>query len=133
MKNKLFALAALSSLLVTLPAMAETTTDSKSETKIESTSNGGYTVKDKAEKTDPNGTVTTEESTKDVDVDSKGNKTTKVDIKNTSDPKGLFNKQTTEIKNKSVDKDGKSEYSHKKTVNGTDVEDMDKKTSPVSQ
>jgi hypothetical protein len=132
----LYAFAAFPSMLVAALALADNpgggdNQSSTSRSSYESTSNGGSVTKEKAESTDANGTVTTQESTKKVDVDSKGNTTTKVDVKDTTDPKGLFNKQTTEIKNKAIQKDGKTEYRHKKTVNGTEVEDSEEKKQPA--
>ncbi len=66
-----------------------------------------------------------------MDVDSNGNKTTKVDIKDTTDPKGLFNKQTTQIKNTAAEKNGKSEYTHEKIVNGTTVDETKEMQQPA--
>lgn len=122
--RKLFALAALSAFLIATPSFAATTTtDSSSDTSYDAKDNGGYVAKEKSETTDANGTTIKHATTKKVDLDSNGNKTTKVNIKSSTDPKGLMNKSTTETTNKAVEKDGKSEYTHKKTVNGKTVEE----------
>ncbi len=52
-------------------------------------------------------------------------------MKETTDPKGLFNKQTTEVKNKAVEKDGKTEYTHEKTVNGKTVDETKEMQQPA--
>ena len=125
MKKQLFTAAILSTLMLAGPVLADDSTSTKTETTYTPASNGGYESKYTIEHTDANGTTVTHQADKKVDIDSKGNKETKVDIKNTTDPKGLMNKSTTEIQNKAVEKDGKSEYSHKKTVDGDVVEKTD--------
>jgi hypothetical protein len=125
MKTKILTFAALASLLPGVSAVAADMPDSTMQSKYQATDNGGYKATESNESMDANGTTMTHEATKKVDVDSHGNKTTTVDIKNSTDPKGLFNKTSTEVKNKAVEKDGKTEYSHKKTVDGHTVEKSD--------
>jgi len=121
MKKILLSFAAPTMLLATL-ALADNSAS------YDTNSAGDSNVKEHSESTDANGTTRTQDVTKKVDVDSNGSRTTKVDVKDSTDPKGLFNKKTTEIKNKAVQKNGKTEYSHKKSVNGTTVEETDQKT-----
>jgi hypothetical protein len=130
MKAVYYTVAALTILLANNPSFGDNPSAAVNSN-YEAKDNGGSVTKEKKVSVDAAGTTTTEESTKKVDVDSNGNKTTKVDIKNTTDPKGLFNKQTTEVKNKAVEKDGKSEYTHEKTVNGTTVEQTKDVEQPV--
>lgn len=125
MKKQLLAAAALSALMLSAPVLADDSVSTKSESTYSPASNGGYESKDSVEHTNADGTTTTRKSDEKVDIDSKGNKETKVNIQSTTDPKGLFNKSSTEIENKAVQKDGKTEYSHKKTVDGTTVEESD--------
>jgi len=125
MKKQLLAAAILSTLMLGGPVLADDSVSTKSESTYTPSSNGGYESKDTIEHTDANGTTIDRKAEKKVDVDSKGNKETIVNIKTTTDPKGLMNKSSTEIENKAVEKDGKSEYSHKKTVNGDVVEKSD--------
>ena len=129
MRKSVYALAALSAVLLASPAFAATTTtDQKSDTSYQQKDDGSYTAKEKTESTDAAGTTVEHTATKKVDVDSNGNKTTSVDIKNSTDPKGLMNKTSTEVKNKAVEKDGESKYTHKKIVNGKTVEDKTDET-----
>lgn len=122
MRKTIFAFAALAAFMIVTPSFAAST-DNSTETSFDAKDNGGYVAKEKAESTDANGTTVKHNTTKKVDVDNKGNKETTVDIKSSNDPKGLFNKTSTEVKNKAVEKDGKTEYSHKKIVNGKTVEE----------
>lgn len=123
MRNTLLAAAALSALLVAGPTFAATSTDATTSTSYDAKDNGGYVAKEKTESTDAAGTTVKHDTTKKVDIDSNGNKTTKVDIKSSTDPKGLMNKTSTEVKNKAVEKDGEAQYTHKKIVNGKTVEE----------
>ena len=130
MKTVYYTVAALTILLANNPSFGDNTS-ATTHTDYQSTDNGGSSMKEKSVSTDAAGTTTTQETTKKVDVDSNGNKTTKVDIKDTTDPKGLFNKQTTEVKNKAVEKDGKTEYTHQKIVNGTTVDETKEMQQPA--
>jgi len=125
MKKQLFTTAILTTLMLAGPVLAADSVTTKSESTYTPSSNGGYESKDTVEHTDANGTTTSRKAEEKVDVDSKGNKETKVDIKSTTDPKGLMNKSTTEIENTAVEKNGKTEYTHKKTVDGDVVEKTD--------
>ena len=120
----LLTLTALIAVSAAMPALAEDTS-AQSETSIKSMSNGGMKAEEKTESTDANGTVSNSKTTKNVDVDSNGDKKTTVDIQDSKDPKGLFNKSTTKVHNEAVEKNGKTEYTHKKTVNGKTVEESD--------
>lgn len=130
MKAVYYTVAALAILFANNPSFGDNPSATVN-TDYQATDNGGSTVKEKKESVDAAGTKSVQETTKKVDVDSNGNKTTKVDIKDTTDPKGLFNKQTTEIKNKAVEKDGKAEYTHEKTVNGTTVDETKEMQQPA--
>ncbi|MDX2027393.1 MAG: hypothetical protein SFW62_02010 [Alphaproteobacteria bacterium] len=130
MKKQFLASVALAALLIAGPALAADTS-AKSESSVRTHSDGGYEAKDKMENTDSSGTNIEKETTKKVDVDSEGNKKTTVHIKSKKDPKGLFNKSTTEIKNKAVEKDGKTEYSHTKKVDGKTVEQNNQMQQPA--
>lgn len=123
MRKTLLAAAALSAVLVAGPSFAATSTDASTETSYDAKDNGGYTAKEKTEHTDASGTTVKHTATKKVDVDSKGNKETTVDVKSSTDPKGLMNKTSVETKNKAVEKDGSATYMHKKIVNGKTVEE----------
>ena len=129
MKPTLLTAVALTA-LIAAPAHAADTPESKSQQNYQATDNGGFKASDQSEATDASGTTVTHETTKKVDVDSRGNTTTTVDIKKSEDPKGLFNKSTTEVENKAVQKDGKAEYIHKKIVNGKTVEKTDDVQEP---
>ena len=122
MTKHLIALAAL--VLLCTPLMASA--NEKSSAKTESTYNAdddSYTVKDKTETTDISGTTMKREATKKVTVDEKGNRATKVEVKTTKDPKGLFNKTTTEVENEAKETDGETTISRKKKVDGEIVEE----------
>jgi hypothetical protein len=122
MRSTLLTATALSFVLLT-GAAAASTPEVKTETNYEAKDNGGYTAKEKAESTDANGTTTERVTSKKVDVDSNGNKETTVETKSSTDPKGMFNKTSTEVKNKKVEKEDESKYSHKKIINGKTVEE----------
>ncbi len=123
MRKSLLALAALSALIFASPAFADTSADAKTESSYTAKDNGGFTAKEKTENTDAAGTATEHTATKKVDIDSNGNKETTVDVKSTTDPKGLMNKTSTEVKDKTIVKDGQVKHHHKKVVNGKTVED----------
>lgn len=125
----LYALTALTALLAAAPAMAEETVTNQSQSTFKAQENGGFDAKSTAEHTDAAGTATSQTMEKKVEVDDKGNRETTAEVKTTTDPKGLFNKQTTKVENKAAHKDGKNKYSHKKSVNGTTVEDTTETTA----
>lgn len=120
--KKLYAFTALAALLLAGPAFAATAS-TNTESRVETDADGGYTAKEKAEITSPNGTVRERTTTKTVDIDRNGARETKVKVKSSTDPKGLFNKTSTETVDKETQKDGKIEYKHKKTVDGKTVEE----------
>lgn len=131
MQKKLFALALLSATLATGQAYAADPS-AKTETSYQSKDNGGFVAKDKSQSTDESGTTMTRETTKKVDVDADGNKEVKVESKTVTDPKGLFNKTSTEVENKAVEKDGVTEHSHVKKVDGKTVEE-DKESQEIKR
>jgi len=107
----------------------------KSTTTIEKSSDGSYSEKDYVTKTDVNGTTTSSEKKLSVEVDAKGNTNKSRTIKNVVDPKGLGNKHVVEISDTEKTKDGQVTTTHKKTVNGKNVEGTkdDYKTSSKVQ
>jgi hypothetical protein len=91
--NKLFAILAATTILAsTVPAFAVEESQ-ESKTKTEYKKDGGYDSTTTSSSTNTNGTANTAQSSTNVSVDSKGyvEKTTKSE--NTSDPKGLMNKE----------------------------------------
>lgn len=125
-----FACLAVALLLIAAPAHAEDTSY-KSETSVKTHDDGGYEAKEKVTNKDDAGTVRKRETKKTVDADSDGNKETTVRIKSSNDPKGLFNKTTTEVENKAVEKNGKTEYSHTKKIDGKTVEETNEVNQPA--
>jgi hypothetical protein len=123
MRKTLLAAAALSAILIAGPSFAATSTDSTTDTSYDAKDNGGYVAKEKSETTDAAGTTTKHTAKKSVSVDDKGNKSTTVKIKSSTDPKGLMNKTTTETTNTAKETEDGTKYSHKKTVNGKTVEE----------
>jgi len=88
MTKSLLALSAIAATALTLSACAEQTT---------STLPPG-TYKNTTTSTDANGTTYKTKDSTDVSVDEYGNKKAVVKSKTTKDPKGLFNKSTSESK-----------------------------------
>ncbi|MDP9128057.1 MAG: hypothetical protein M3N08_07355 [Pseudomonadota bacterium] len=125
--KKLYALTALSALLASSPVLADDAVSNQTKSTYQPLANGGFEAKDSVEHTNANGTSTAETVDKKVSIDKNGNKETTVDVKASTDPKGLMNKTTTEVHDKAIEKDGKEEYKHKKTVNGKTVEETDEK------
>jgi hypothetical protein len=99
----------------------------KAESSIDRHDNGGYTKKVNAEKTNAAGTTTSAQTEVDLSVDDDGNATKTTTTKEATDPKGLWNKDTTKTKTTEKLNDGKLTVKHEKTVNGTTV--IDKKSS----
>jgi hypothetical protein len=112
----------LATIFLTVPAFADDVT-SKSESAVEQGQNGGYVATDKMENTTSNGTVMKHDSTKELSIDKSGNREKTQTVKTSTDPKGLMNKSTTEVKDKTVEKDGKVKTSHTKTIDGKTTED----------
>ncbi len=125
----------LATLLVTTAAIAlaapsfaaDVKTGVKSEATIERSDDGSYTKNTSAEKTNSAGTKATAETEVDMDVGSNGNATNTTTTNETSDPKGLFNKDTVKTKTTEKLKDGKLTVEHEKVVNGDTV--VDKKAT----
>jgi hypothetical protein len=101
-------------LVLSAPAFAANTTDVKAETKVEDSSNGGYTKTSTASKSTPSGSVSDKAKT-DLDVSNNGDSTKTTTVEHTNDPKGLMNKTT-----------AKSKTVVKKTGNTTSVESTKK-------
>lgn len=95
----------------------------KAESSMDSHDNGGYTKKVNAEKTNAAGTTSTAETKVDLDVDDDGDATKTTTTKESTDPKGLFNRDTTKTKTTEKMRDGKLTVEHEKTVNGETVTD----------
>ena len=129
--KRLYIYVALSLISFAPPLLADDLPSQKSDSTYQAKDTGGYVEKNTTVTTEPNGTVITDKVTKDVTYDRFGNKSETDDIKKTTDPKGLFNKTTTEIKNKSAEMpDGGKDISHKETVNGKTIEENSEKISP---
>ncbi|MFY9288248.1 MAG: hypothetical protein WAO98_07070 [Alphaproteobacteria bacterium] len=122
MRKSLLALAAIAA-LASAPAFAATSPSSETEVKYQAKDNGGFKAEEKSTAVDAAGTKVENKAEKSVDVDADGSKETKVQVKHSTDPKGLFNKSTTETVNKTMEKDGKVEHSHKKKIDGKTVEE----------
>jgi hypothetical protein len=119
---KLYALATLASLALGGPVIAADPS-SNTQSSFEATPNGGYDKSDETKSTDASGTTISHTAKKSVDVDSNGDTTTKVKIKDKTSPKGLFTKSsTTETDNTSTVKDGQVKTTHVKSVDGNTVE-----------
>jgi hypothetical protein len=99
MKNTL-AMAIATVLTVAGTAYSEESATNKSS--LEMKDNGGYEANRASTHVNANGTAHTMKKNVDVDVDGKGNVTATTNTKQTVDPKGLMNKQTTETKTKVV-------------------------------
>jgi len=89
-----------------------TTTDPKglmnkskntAKVEVEQKDNGGYEKTATTKATDSNGTNVVNEVKTDVDVNDDGSVSSETTTKKTVDPKGLFNKTTTESKSKASD------------------------------
>lgn len=90
------------------------------------TANGGIERTVSEDATDRNGTRRTYRSDVDVNVNNDGTSNTTVKTKKTTDPKGLFNKQTVKVKDTAkVREDGGVVKTHQKTVNGRTVEESE--------
>ena len=127
--NKLATLLATTAVIaISAPSFAaDMKTGVKSESTIERDDDGSYVKKTTASKTDANGTDTSAETKVDMDVDSDGDATKTTTTKETSDPKGLWNKDTVKTKTTEKLRDGKLTVEHEKSVNGDTV--VDKKAS----
>lgn len=124
----------ISLLLVTASVMAFSTAafaaDEKyeSKTKVEKGSDGDYKEKTTTSNTDAAGTTTSSEHKVKVDVKSDGTTSKTVQDENTTDPKGMMNKETTKVKDtEKTHTDGTVDTTHKKTVNGKTTEDTNEK------
>ena len=126
--NKLATLlATTAAIAIAAPTFAaDQKTGVKSEATLERSNDGSYVKKTNAEKTDLNGTKATAETKVDMDVGGNGDLTKTTTTKETSDPKGLWNKDTVKTKTTEKLRDGKLSVEHEKTVNGDTV--LDKKS-----
>ena len=123
MNTRTMLLTSVAALMLSAPAFSADKQSYEAKTKIEKDSDGNYSEKTKAEKTDVEGTTTSSEKNVSVDVDSNGAVDKTIKTETTTDPKGLMNKQTTKTKDTTkVNADGSVDAAHKKVVNGKTVE-----------
>lgn len=103
---------------------ADDTATTKSETKVESDSDGNYSRDTTVENEDEAGTTTKGHTKVKVKHDRHGNVKKTVQNKSSTDPEGLMNK-TTAKDDTTVEEntDGSTSYKHKRKVNGKAVED----------
>lgn len=125
MKSLVSILAASAAMAVAAPALANDPS-AKSEASMEAKDNGGYDQKASAEKIDAAGTKSTSQTEVDLSVDKDGDKEKTTTTKETTDPKGLFNKETVKTKTTESLKDGKLTVEQQKSVNGDTVRDVKK-------
>jgi len=131
MKKSYILFATVAAFTLSQPSFAVDKESYESKTKVEKDSDGNYSEKSKVEKTDAAGTTVTSERKVNVDVDSNGNVDKTVKTEETTDPKGLMNKQTVKTKSTSKTKDdGTTENTNKVIVNGKTVEDVSRTTKP---
>jgi hypothetical protein len=128
MKNMLALLSATTVLTLGAGAYAADTAEGKA--KVEYKANGGYEAKQSGERTLDDGTKVKSETNVDVDVDHDGTVDRTVKSEETSDPKGLMNKQSDNTKTKFDEKsDGgytqTSDRKHK-DANGTNIMEKSK-------
>lgn len=123
----------IATLLMTTAALAFVSpsfaadTSVKSEASVDREDDGSYSKKVSAEKTNNAGTKMTAETEVDYDRNDDGDAVKKTVAKETSDPKGLFNRDTTKTTTTEKLRDGKLTVEHEKTVNGDTV--VDKKSN----
>lgn len=115
----------LAALSLAAPAFAADETY-KSETKVERNNDGSGKANVTVEKSDAAGSKTYNRETS-VDMDDDGDAEKTVETKSTTDPKGLFNKDTVKTKDTVKREDGHLKTEHTKTVNGKTVEDSETK------
>ncbi len=122
MKNYLSLLAASATIALVANAYAADSSY-KSESKVDRHDDGSYESNVKAESKDSKGKHKTETNVE-VDVDDDATeKTVKKEV--VDDPKGLFNKQKTTVKEKVKNTKDKTIHERKKVVNGDTVEDSE--------
>lgn len=117
-------LTALGILALAVPAFADDTPSTTSETKVESDDNGNYDKTTTTENTNAAGTTSKHKTKTKVKHSSNGSVKKTTDSENSTDPKGMMNK-TTSSSNTTEEQnaDGSTSYHHKKKVNGDTVED----------
>lgn len=94
----------------------------KAETTIDKGDNGSYDKTTKVESKDGSTAVKTEVNV-DKDVSDNGDVKKTTTVEKTTDPKGLWNKQTEKVKETVKTEDGKTTAELKHTVNGKTVEE----------
>lgn len=117
----LFALAA--TLILTAPAAFAADVSASTKTEYKQDEDGGYESKKTVEKKDTEGTKTKQQMAVSVEQDDDGNYKKTVEHQTTVDPEGLMNKSTTKTTETTTADDGKTEYKHKKVVDGETVEE----------
>jgi hypothetical protein len=120
--NKLFALLAVSTTLVAAaPALANDTVSMEAKHSIKKSDGGNIKEKYSKVTKDAAGTKSVTKVDAKVDVDRDGNVTKKLETVESTDPKGLMNKEKTKTKEVVKTKNGRTETTVKKTVNGDTV------------
>ena len=133
--NKLLALLAVTTAVVSAsPAIAA---DVTSETKVTSKASEDGSMKKEVESksTDAAGTTTKAETEVKKDVSSDGSVATSVTKSESTDPKGLGNKETVKVEDKvkTDAKTGKTKHKHKKVVDGKTVENKTTESAPATE
>ena len=122
MNIKSILLASTAAFALSATAFAADKESYQSTTKIEKDSNGNYSEKDMVTKTDANGATKSSEKKLSNKVDAKGNSDKSKTTEFVTDPKGLGNKRVVTVKDTETTKDGQVSTTHKKTVDGKNVE-----------
>lgn len=119
MKTLVHALMATTAFALATPAFAES---ASSDAKVEVKANGGYHKEATAEKVTADGKQTSH-TEQELTVDDDGDREKTTTHTETTDPKGLFNKDKVKTTTTEKLKDGKLSVESKKTVNGKTVEE----------
>ena len=120
--NKYIITLASTAILSASTAFAAEPVSYESKVSIQKGKDGDF-VKDVKEVTkDTLGTKVEVDEKSKVDVDSEGNETSTYETKSVKDPKGLLNKTTVETKDVAKVKNGKTEKTYVRTVNGKKVQ-----------
>lgn len=121
---KKLTLAALLATVAFTPAFALEKGEVKAETKVEQDAKGNLEKTTKVEQKDAAGNKSSVKTETDVDVDADGEVEKTEKKTEVTDPKGLGNKEKVVTKDKTVTtKEGATETSHTKEVNGKKVEE----------
>ncbi|MGE3622769.1 MAG: hypothetical protein AB7H77_02690 [Bdellovibrionales bacterium] len=113
-------------LLLSLSATAFAEESAKTSHKVKIDDDGGYSESRSMTDEDAAGTVTKRDDSLKVEQDDDGSMERRIESKTSTDPKGLFNKETKKTIDKTtVDDEGKRKHTRKTTVNGKTVEDSE--------